>query len=210
MKDIPMFTTEYGIASLSLQQIPCRAEAYISIRQASDLSGLLAQCVQFCRMCGAQRVFATGHPNLERLPLHTHVYRMRGVPCIAETACLWPVTAENAARWRQIYNEKMKTVDNASALPQAEERRLYEESGAYFVHDGQQLLGIGWLHDDELLAVASVVPGAGKTVLGTVLSLAGDGCVTLEVASTNERAIRLYEKMGFLKTEILRSWYCAY
>ena len=31
--------------------------------------------------------------------------------------------------------------------------------------------------------------------------------VVLEVASNNDRAIRLYEQLGFLKTELLRTWY---
>lgn len=209
MKDIPMFTTEYGIASLSLQQIPYRGDAYVTVLQAVDLSQLLSECARFCRMCGAQRIFATGHPGLERLPLYTHVIRMRGCPIPGETACLWPVTAETAARWRQIYNEKMETVDNAIALSAREERQLWEENGAYFIHDGNKLLGIGWLRGQELLALAAVVPGAGAVVLQTLLSLVGEQTVTLEVASTNEKAIRLYEKLGFVKTEILRGWYCV-
>lgn len=209
MKDIPLFTTEYGIASLALQQIPHRSEAYVTIRQAGQPEALLGECIKFCRMCGAERVFATGHDCLEQLPLHTHVYRMTGSPGSEEAACLWPVTKENAPAWRKIYNEKMMAVDNATILSFSDERQLYEQSGAYFVHDGQILLGIGWLRDNELLALASVVPGMGVVVLSSILSIAGEGPVSLEVASTNGRAIRLYEKMGFIKTEILRSWYCA-
>jgi len=209
MKDIPLFTTQYGIASLALQQIPHRSEAYVTIRQAEQPEELLRECVRFCRMCGAERVFAAGHDCLQRLPLHTHVYRMTGYPGAEEAACLWPVTKENAAAWRKIYNEKMMAVDNATILSFADERQLYEQGGAYFVHDGQILLGIGWLQDKELLALASVVPGMGAKVLSSILSIAGEGPVHLEVASTNAKAIRLYEKMGFMKTEILRSWYCV-
>ena len=61
MKDIPLFTTQYGIASLALQQIPHRSEAYVTIRQAEQPEELLRECVRFCRMCGAERVFAAGH-----------------------------------------------------------------------------------------------------------------------------------------------------
>ena len=32
MKDFPMFTTEYGIASLVLKEIPYKKEAYIMLR----------------------------------------------------------------------------------------------------------------------------------------------------------------------------------
>ena len=31
--------------------------------------------------------------------------------------------------------------------------------------------------------------------------------VELEVVSTNQRAIRLYEKMGFIKTKEISRWY---
>ena len=209
MKDIPMFTTEYGIASLSLQQIPYRAEAYVTVVQACNLSALLNECVAFCHMCGAERVFATGHPGLEKLPLHTQVIQMRGCLGSGEIACLWPVTAENAGTWRRIYNEKMKAVDNALALSSQAERQLWEANGAYFIHNGEKLLGIGWLRETQLLAMAAAVPGAGETVLRTLLSLVGEETVTLEVASTNTRAVALYEKMGFIKTEIVRSWYCV-
>lgn len=209
MKDIPVFTTEYGIASLALQQIPYRAEAYVTVQATDEPLKLAAECAAFCRMCGAQRIFATGHPGLQQLPIYTHVIRMRGRAIPGEEAFLWPVTAENATQWREIYNEKMKRVDNAMVFSAAQERQLYEQSGAYFVHDGQKLLGIGWLRDQELLALASVVPGAGEKILRTILSLAGEESVTLEVASTNRKAIALYEKMGFIQTEILRSWYCV-
>ena len=33
--------------------------------------------------------------------------------------------------------------------------------------------------------------------------------MALEVASTNARAIRLYEKLGFLKTAEVSRWYCV-
>ena len=41
----------------------------------------------------------------------------------------------------------------------------------------------------------------------TLMSLVEGAQMTLEVASTNERAIALYEKLGFLKTAELSRWY---
>lgn len=209
MKDIPFFTTEYGVASLSLKEIPYRQEAYIHIRDTAQPEQLLQECITFCRMCGAEHIYATGHPFLENYPLHTSVLEMRGVAKAEGTACLWPVTAENAAQWRQIYHEKMAAVDTAATLTSADEQRLVASAGACFVHDGAQLLGIGWLEDGVLLAIASVVQGAGSRVLLAVLSLAQGQSVSLEVASTNEKAIRLYERHGFIKTKELRRWYCV-
>ena len=33
MRDFPFFTTEYGVSSLSLKEVPYRQEAYIRIRE---------------------------------------------------------------------------------------------------------------------------------------------------------------------------------
>ena len=56
MRDIPVFTTEYGVASLVLREIPYRQEAYISIQSSLQPEELLAECVSFCRACGAEKV----------------------------------------------------------------------------------------------------------------------------------------------------------
>ena len=57
--------------------------------------------------------------------------------------------------------------------------------------------------------MAAVEQGAGERVMHTLLSLVEGATVTLEVASTNARAIRLYERLGFIKTQELRRWYYA-
>jgi RimJ/RimL family protein N-acetyltransferase len=160
-------------------------------------------------MCGAERIYAEGHATLETYPLHTIIYRMRGVPQDGESACLWPVTQENVKAWRDVYNEKMRSVDNAATLTAYDERFILETGGAYFIHRDGKLLGIGWLSGCELLALAGVEPGEGTCVLQTLLSLADGEQVTLDVASTNIRALRLYEKNGFIKTEEMRRWYCV-
>ena len=209
MKDIDLFTTEYGIASLILKEIPYKGEAYIRLRETQQPELLLQECVRFCRMCGAERIYAEGHAVLETYPLHTIIYRMRGVPQGGDIACLWPVTPENVKAWRDVYNEKMASVDNAATLTTHDERFILETGGAYFVHREGKLLGIGWLSGCELLALAGVEPGCGTCVLQTLLPLANGEQVILDVASTNTRALRLYEKNGFIKTEEVRRWYCV-
>lgn len=209
MRDIPVFTTDYGIASLGLREIPYRAEAYVTAQAASDLEGLLQECVGFCRMAGAERVYARGHEALSKYPLHTAVLEMRGTARVdrGKVEHLFPVTEATAGKWRRIYNEAMAGVDNASTLESREEERLL--SGGYFVHHVGQLLGIGWLEDNRLMALAATQPGAGERVMHTLMSLVEDAPMTLEVASTNHRAIRLYEKLGFLQTKEITRWYAV-
>lgn len=209
MKDFPVFTTEYGVASLFLKEIPYRGTAYIVIRSSEQPEELLSECISFCRICGAETIFAAGHPYLENYPLHSVLYEMRADAIVDERKVrhLWPVTEETVSQWRQICNDRMRHVDNSATQEKKDEKEILESGGAYFVHDSGELLGIGWIRDGELLAVASVKPGAGECVMHTMMSLIPGENLKLEVVSTNERAIRLYEKLGFVKTAEIRRWY---
>lgn len=209
MKDFPVFTTEYGVASLVLREIPYRQEAYIVIQSSGQPEELLAECVSFCRAVGAEKIYARGHEFLEAFPLHTIIYQMQGLAQVDESKAehLWPVTEENIEKWRQLMNERMEGVDNAGTLEKKGEKEILESGGAYFVHRSGELLGAGWLVNRELLLVAAAVPGAGERVMHTLMSLEPGRMLTLDVVSTNTRAIRLYEKLGFIRTSEKRRWY---
>lgn len=211
MRDFPVFTTEYGVASLILKEVPYRQEAYIRIQdvQPGKLKELLAECVDFCTAVGAESVYAVGHAELPAYPLYTSVYEMRGDAWVDRTLLesLFPVTEETVSRWRGIYNDRMKDVDNAATLEARDEKRIVQSGGAYFVHSAGELLGIGWIAENTLEAVASVKPGAGERIMHTLMSLLEGDPMTLQVASTNRRAITLYERLGFSKTAELSRWY---
>lgn len=210
MRDFPIFTTEYGVSSLILREIPYRGEAYIRMQdvQEGGMMEHLAECISFCRMAGADHIYGTGD-GLEGYPEAAAVVEMRGQAQADEeqVACLFPVTEQTVSRWREIYNKAMRLVDNARTLESRDQAALLQKSGAYFIHDNGTLLGIGWLEDNRVLAVAAVRKGAGQRVMHTLLSLIEDETVVLDVASTNERAIRLYEKMGLVRTRLVEQWY---
>lgn len=211
MRDFPIFTTEYGVSSLVLKEIPYKKQAFIRIRdvQPGFFKEHLQECVSFCRMAGAEAIFASGNEELNAYPLYTRVLEMRAAAWVdpEKLACLFPVTESTAGKWRGIYNDAMRAVDNSGTLESRDEKQLAESIGAYFVHKDGELLGIGWLDDCKLLAVAAVRKGAGETVMHTLMSLVEGDTMTLEVASTNDRAIRLYEKLGFLTTGEISCWY---
>jgi len=211
MRDFPIFTTEFGVSSLILKEIPYRKEGYIRIRDVQEafFEDHLAECVSFCRICGAERIFAAGSDLLVSYPLHTSVYAMKAIACPDQekVANLFPVTEETVKNWRTIYNEAMRGVDNAGTLESREEKQILDSGSAYFVHNSGRLLGIFWLEGNKLLAVAAVEKGAGETVMHTMMSLLEGEQMELEVASTNKKAIRLYEKLGFVKTEELSRWH---
>lgn len=214
MRDFPLFPTEYGIASLVLKEIPYRQEAYITVQdvQPGALEDLLGECISFCRMAGAERIYAKGPGELEQYPLHCAVWKMQGTAWVDQRKLrnLFPVTDTTAGRWRQIYNDRMRSVDNAGTLESKDEKKLLESGGAYFVHNSGELLGIGWMEDTKLLAVASVKPGAGEETMHTLMSIVENDQMTLEVASTNTRAIALYRKLGFLTCGEVSKWYKVY
>ena len=209
MKDIPMFTTEYGVASLILKEIPYKATAYVKILSSLEPEKLLAECIQFCRMCGADVIDATGDPVLEKYPLVTAMYAMqcpRDVLADSD-ACLFPVTEQTLSRWLQVYNERMASVPNAAYMDSRAGRELLKTGDGYFVHKDGRLLGIGKASGDFIDAVISVVPGMGETVVLALASVLTGDTVRLMVAGANARAVRLYERMGFIPVKELSRWY---
>ena len=80
MKDFPCFATDDGVASLILKEIPYQQEAYIRFQdvQPGRFAPFLQECVSFCRMAGAEKIYAQGHEELSQYPLHAAVYEMRG------------------------------------------------------------------------------------------------------------------------------------
>ncbi len=211
MKDIPIFTTEWGIASLLLKEIPYRQEAFIRIRSAAPggLSPLLEECITFCRMAGAEKIYAEGDEGLQSFDCHAVVLKMRGHALVdlTKVRCLFPVTEATVAFWRKIYNERMQDVDCAATLTAFDEKDLTNNPGAYFVHRDGELLGIGLMEDTKLRAICSVKQGTGEEILHTLLSLVEGEYVSLEVASTNLRGRSLYEKFGFITVSEGEHWY---
>ena len=211
MRDFPVFTTDYGVSSLILREIPYRQEAYIHIQdvQNESFNEHLRECVSFCRMAGAEKIYATGNPLLEDWPLYVSVYEMRGTAWVDRDKLehLFPVTEATVGRWRSIMNERLRHVDNAATLTSLDEKKILDSGGAYFVHHGGELLGVGWMEDTKLLLLASVKSGAGERVMHTLMSLVEGDTMTVEVASTNEKAIRLYQKLGFVTTGEIAAWY---
>ena len=209
MKDLPMFTTEYGIASLILREIPYRQEAYIRIVATEQPCALVEECAAFCRACGAEKVYATGHEGLAKYPLHTIVWLMRGSreDMFQTDAALWPVLPENVDSWRSIYNERMSAVANAAYMNEADARTMLDAGDGYFIHRDGTLLGIGKASGGKVEAVASVCPGSGGDIMAALSGILTEETITLEVASANEKAIRLYERLGFIRTGERSRWY---
>ncbi len=209
MRDIPVFTTENGVASLALKEIPYKGTAYITLQDTLEPNKLLRECVDFCKMAGAEQIYATGHPCLAEFPLYTSVLRMQrpreGIP--DTDAALFPVTEKTVETFRVIYNEKMFSVPNAATMTKQDGQKLLTDGTGYFVHRGEILLGIGIVAGDEIKAVASCIPGAGRDVMLALCGTIFGETVTLEVVSNNLPARKLYEKLGFVAISRLRSWY---
>ena len=209
MKDIPVFTTEHGVASLFLREIPYRKRAHIKLQSTQEPEKLLEECVSFCRACGAEWIDAAGNPYLEKYPLITALISMtRDRESMPQTdACLFPVTEKTVQQWLDIYNERMADVPNAAYMDGADGRELLKTGDGYFVHKDGRLLGIGKASGDFIDAVISVVPGMGETVVLALASVLTGDTVRLVVAGANARAVRLYERMGFIPVKELSRWY---
>lgn len=209
MTDLPVFTTQNGVASLTLREIPYKKNAYIKIQDSRDPFLLLMDCVNFCRNVGAKFIYASGHPVLEQYPLYTEIWRMAAPrECLPATdTTVYPVTPQTLEEWRQLYNARMAGVPNASHMTLLEGREMIKRGDGCFVYRGSSLLGIGMAREDTIHAVVTVRPGVGRDVVLTLNQMLSGDRVYLEVASANTRAIRLYTGLGFEKIEELSKWY---
>lgn len=209
MQDFPLFTTEHGVASIVLKEVPYKGIAYITIQDTLQPEQLLQDCVDFCKMTGAREIYATGHPYLECYSLYTETWQMSRLRAgMAETdAALFPVTEKSMEQWRGLYNEKMMHIPNSATMTRADAEKLLARGGGYFVYRGDALLGIGIAYDEMIEAVIGLQTGAGREVMLALCSSLSAQRVALEVASSNLPAVKLYEKLGFLKTGVISRWY---
>lgn len=209
MKDIPVFTTEYGVASLVLREIPYQKTAYVTVQDSLEPDKLVGECVSFCSACGAERIYAKGHGYLEQYPFHTAVWQMN---CHRERlgdtdAALWPVQKETLEYWREIYNQKVPRVPNGAWMTLMDGEEMLKKGDGYFIHRGETLLGIGRASGSWIDWVAAVQPGTGRDVVLALSHALMEEVLSLTVASTNEKAVRLYEGLGFMKVKELSKWY---
>lgn len=212
MRDFPMFTTEYGVASLVLREIPYQQVAYVTVLDSREPEKLLQECVSFCRVCGADRIFATGHEYLEEYPLYTALWEMRcATDMLPDTdAALFPVQENTLDTWREIYNQKVTKVPAGAWMTEKAAKEMLVRGGAYFIHRDGKLLGIGLISDGVIQWVAAVQRGAGADVVCALIHAATEDTVSLTVASTNEKAVALYEKLGFVKVSEQKRWYLVH
>ena len=209
LRDLPFFTTESGAASLTLSQIPYTEKAYIRIQDSLTPEELLKECVDFCTAAGARHIYATGHPVCEKYPEHTRIIQMRAeLADLGDTdAALFPVTEKTLEDWRQTYNQKIKNVPNGAWMTLRDAEDMLKQGSGYFVHRNGELLGIGKVFDTEIQWVASVQNGAGVDVVRALCHAVSGDFASVTVASTNKKAVRLYEKLGFIPTKEISVWY---
>lgn len=209
MRDIPVFITENGAASLILKRIPYTKEAYIEIRDSAAGELLIKECCEFCRMAGAERMYATGHTCLENYSFYTDILLLTAnkTDLPATDALAHPVTMDELEHWREIYNDKMKSVPNAAYMTR-EQVLVKQQCGTiYMIRHGSEFLGIGAAERDTIEAVASLKPGAGRDVVLSIASVLPADDIQLQVASANYKAMELYRGLGFAVKEQIARWH---
>ncbi len=212
MKDFPVFTTANGVAGLTLQEIPYNRKAYITIHDTGDLPALLQECAGFCKMAGAQEIYACNHLGLSGYPVYTQVLEMERIfPSLPSTdARAVPVTNETQNQFQEIYNRKMAKVPAAKYLTANRMQSLLREGSCYFIYKNDILQGIGIAADGVIYAVASLQPGAGPDLVLTLCKTLLANRVSLEVADSNRKALQLYERLGFAVVDVKNIWYEIY
>lgn len=215
MKNIPVFTSSYGIATLILREIPWNRTAYVLIQSVwnNQKAELLEECRGFCRAVGAEQIYATW--GLEELPAEP-VWEMRimsrpkaGLPVPERPLALEPLTRENSGEYLRIYNACFREVPCAASYDQASLEPLYGEDLAWLTKVDGEYAGVAEISKTGLEGIA-VLPeyrGLGYGLALAVLPMVPSTQLRLKVASTNLRAIALYERLGFVCTQTEKRWW---
>jgi len=210
MKNIPVFTTPHGIATLILREIPYSGRAYILPQSAfTSEAELVRECAEFCRAAGAGQVFAKLDAAIEGASFQCEIWELTRTGPLPQPKCeleLTAVTAENCEDYRCLYNEKFAQVDNAAYCDRTDAARLAEEGGWLYVSGGE-ILGLGQVQGDELRAIATAQKGLGFDLAIALMKKLETDEVRLSVASSNAPALQLYERLGFEKTAVRSRWY---
>lgn len=213
MKDIPVFTGAHGIATLVLKEIPWSGCGYVIVRSVwDDAAAFLEECLGFCRACGAEQVYASY--GAAELPA-PHAYDMVELQMKkselpkGEPLAIQELTKETGPMFLDVYDQCFRNVPNAASYSEKDVGRLLGEETAYLVFRDGVCAAIAEISKEGLEAVA-VLPqyrGLGYDLTRTVLELVPSVTLKLKTASTNGKALRLYERLGFRQTAVLSRWW---
>ena len=209
MRDIPVFSTENGIASLIFREIPYRGEAYITLQDTKEPEKFLKECVDFCKAVGADKIFATGHEFLNKFPIFSVIYQMEipkaDIKC--SEAKLIQVSSNTIDQWRDLHNKRMIAVPNAATITLTDANELMKSGSAYYIQLGKETIGLGVAEGDTVKSVISLKHGYGHDVVCALSNALDAEIIKLEVASTNTRAVDLYKRLGFIETKECKRWF---
>lgn len=217
MNNIPVFTGQGGTATLILREIPISGKAYILLRTVlpGQAENLVAECASFCKMCGAEEIFASWEDgDLPFLPPAYDIYLLHVLKSAlpeGKPVQLTPMTPENDAIYQRIYNRCFFEVSHALSYDRGQIARIYREHQRAFLalDEKKKPYGIGELHGDELAAIA-VLPkyrGTGTDLAISLLQLCPGEELRVTVASDNDAAMRLYERLGFHLAGVESKWF---
>ena len=84
---------------------------------------------------------------------------------------------------------------------------LLAECAGFCRAAGAERIGLGRVRGGELLAVAALLPGAGERCVRALAARCAGPEVRLTCAAENERAMRLYDRLGFSRGAEERVWF---
>ena len=212
MKNIPVFSTENGIASITLDQIPYNQSAYIHMQDVSDFPEFVTECIGFCKAAGAEQIYATGLDDLKDYSVYTHILQLEilkaNIP--GDIGEMIPVTMETFSTWKNAYNQSMRNVPGAAGADNKRAKQILENKEAYFVRYAGEIIGLGVVSANTVHAIVSFVPRMGQTILKTLSSKIESDRFTLEVAENNFPAMKLYERCKCQSIQRILTWYTIF
>ena len=225
MNDIPAFAEAGGVSTLILREIPYKKTAFVMVRifDRQSLDEHLQEAVSLCRFAGAKAVYAAAESEV-LFPEREPDYKMLrlGADCCCETVTEQEFEAlceSNLQDYTWIYNACFADIVSAETLTEKKVRTNMENPGRQclvYYKDGKPaaISDVEFAEGAALLNAVAVLPeyrgGFGQNVLKNIMAdtvKQGVKRLCVNVMSTNGRALKLYERMGFETESELSCWF---
>ena len=203
------------MASLILKEIPYSGAAYVLVRSVwnGQTAALLEECASFCRAAGAERVYASDGkndlPSMHAYDMVLLTMRREDLPELANPIELEPVSTQNGAEYLAVYNACFRELPGAASYGKKDLQRLIEHQSGFLTRKNGVCAGAAELEKDELAGIC-VLPqykGLGYSLALTVLKRLETPVVKLKTATTNEKALNLYRRLGFGNDTVISRWW---
>lgn len=210
--DVLDIKSDTGNYEIVIGEIKVSNKAYIIIKNGNNDTVL--EAIDLIKKYNPKEIYITYRCDIVNkfdfaYSIYEYVYNYELTKSYKEIKII-PVELSNRAELKDIINTAMKNVSGAKTLNNNDILDYVNKKNAYYFLYKKEYIGAA-IYNDNFIDTFVIKPiyqnkGLGSMCLSKLLYKIGT-TTTLLCASDNLKAIKFYEKNGFIKTKVYSNWY---